>query len=151
MEEEIRRTWRTNVSFSIIIFDVDFFKKVNDRFGHVKGDEVLVGIGKSLEKLTRSTDIVGRYGGEEFMIILPDTNIENCYIVAEKIRNEIKRMDYLENGTKITVSAGIAEFNMNYDKSEQKSISVIANDFVNIADTNLYKAKAEGRDKTVGV
>ena len=151
LEEEISRTWRTSIPFSIIIFDVDFFKKVNDRFGHVKGDEVLVGIGKSLKMLTRSTDIVGRYGGEEFMVILPDTDIENCYIVAEKIRNEIKRMDYLENGTKITVSAGIAQFNMNYEKSEEQSISIIANNFVNIADTNLYKAKAEGRDKTVGI
>jgi len=60
-------------------------------------------------------------------------------------------MDYLENGTKITVSAGIAQFNMNYEKSEEQSISIIANNFVNIADTNLYKAKAEGRDKTVGI
>ena len=79
LEEEIKRSLRDHTPFSIIIFDVDHFKLINDLYGHVKGDEALLGIGSYIKELTRNTDIVGRYGGEEFMVILPNTTLQNCY------------------------------------------------------------------------
>ena len=151
LDEEINLSFRTGILFSIIIFDVDFFKKVNDRFGHVVGDEVLLKIGNTIKSQTRSTDIVGRYGGEEFMVILPSTDIKNCHYVAEKIRMEIEKTEYCKKAIKITVSAGIAEFNNTYNKEEVRSISICANDFVKIVDDNLYKAKLSGRNITIGL
>lgn len=151
LDEEINLSFRTGILFSIIIFDVDFFKKVNDRFGHVVGDEVLLKIANTIKSQTRSTDIVGRYGGEEFMVILPSTDIKNCHYVAEKIRMEIEKTEYCKKAIKITVSAGIAEFNNTYNKEEVRSISICANDFVKIVDDNLYKAKLSGRNITIGL
>lgn len=149
--EEINRTFRTKSLFSIIIFDVDHFKEVNDEFGHVIGDEVLLKLGRTIKSQVRSIDIVGRYGGEEFMIILPNTNIKGCHNLAEKIRSEIEKTFYCEKAIKITVSAGIAEFNNTYKKEEFTNISILANEFVNIADINLYKAKLNGRNMTIGL
>jgi len=151
LEEEINRTFRTKIMFSIIIFDIDHFKEVNDRFGHVLGDDVLSKIGNTIKSQTRSTDTVGRYGGEEFMVILPSTDIKNCYHVSEKIRSEIVKTEYCGKAIKITVSAGIAEFNDTYNKEESRSISILVNDFVNVADVNLYKAKLSGRNMTIGL
>ncbi len=151
LEDEVRRTLRTKIGFSVIILDVDHFKKVNDQFGHLKGDEVLVGISKTIKQLTRSTDIVGRYGGEEFMVILPNTDIKNGFIVAEKIRKGICQMDLCNNDTQITISAGIAQFNETYIKDESPPISTLVVHLVDAADQNLYKAKSEGRNITCGL
>jgi len=101
--------------------------------------------------MTRHTDSVGRYGGEEFMVILPNTDLQNCYRVAEKIRKEIEKTSYCGKGIKITISAGIAQFDKSYIKEEFQNTLVHANELVNIADSNLYKAKLEGRNKTVGI
>jgi len=151
LEEEISRSFRTKALFSIIIFDVDFFKNVNDQHGHAIGDEVLLQIGIDIKSLMRSTDTVGRYGGEEFMVILPSTNINNCHQIAEKIRQKIEKKCYGERKIKISVSAGIAEFNHMYNREETRGISILVSDFVNVADVNLYKAKSSGRNKTIGL
>ncbi|MFA9424267.1 MAG: MASE3 domain-containing protein [Sedimentibacter sp.] len=149
--EEIKISSQTNKPFSIIMLDVDHFKRINDVYGHVKGDDTLLRISNVIKKTTRTTDIAGRYGGEEFMVILPNTNIKNCYIVAEKIRNEVKRNDFCDDGTIITISAGIAEFNHLLKDGELSSITALTQNFVNIADSNLYKAKSGGRDMTFGL
>ncbi|MBF4691536.1 sensor domain-containing diguanylate cyclase [Fusibacter ferrireducens] len=151
LEDEIRRTLRTKIRFSVIIFDVDHFKNVNDQFGHLKGDEVLVGIAKVMSQLTRNTDVVGRYGGEEFMVILPDTDINSAFIVAEKVREGICQMDLCGNGTKVTISAGIAEFSEVYVGDEVLPIPTLAANLVDAADQNLYKAKTQGRNITCGL
>lgn len=151
LEDEVRRSLRTKISFSVIIFDIDHFKSVNDQFGHLKGDEALVAISNTISQLTRNTDIVGRYGGEEFMVILPHTDIKNGFIVAEKVREGISKMDLFNNDTQITVSAGIAHFNSAYIRDELPSISTLVVNLVDAADQNLYKAKTEGRNRTCGL
>ncbi|AFA48671.1 sensor domain-containing diguanylate cyclase [Acetobacterium woodii] len=151
LEAEITYTFQTKKTFSIIIFDIDHFKKVNDRYGHVIGDKVLLSVGTIITKLTRSIDTVGRYGGEEFMVILPNTGIENCYHIAEKIRIEIEKTDFCQKGINITVSAGIAQFDNPSIGEKYERISILANDFVNIADVNLYNAKSNGRNMTIGL
>jgi len=151
LEDEIRRTHRTDQPFSIIIFDVDHFKRINDEFGHVKGDDVLLGIAQTIKTMTRVTDIVGRYGGEEFMVILPETDIKNCYTIAEKIRKHIGLNDYCNDGTKITISGGIAQFDHSYVSDQAQSISMLASKLVNTADSNLYRAKSCGRDMIKGL
>jgi len=151
LEDEIGRAYRTKIGFSIILFDIDHFKNINDQFGHTVGDKALVGISSTIKNMTRHTDSVGRYGGEEFMVILPNTDLQNCYRVAEKIRKEIEKTSYCGKGIKITISAGIAQFDKSYIKEEFQNTLVHANELVNIADSNLYKAKLEGRNKTVGI
>lgn len=133
------------------MFDVDHFKKVNDVYGHVKGDQVLTLIGETITNTIRTTDIAGRYGGEEFMVILPNVDIKNCYIVAEKIREEVRKIDCFEKKNQITISAGIAEFTQFFKEGDKKSIMIIASSLVEIADRNLYKAKSTGRNKTISI
>jgi len=99
---------------------------------------------------TRSTDIVGRYGGEEFMVILSNTTIDNCYIIAEKIRASMSAINSCGNDFKITISAGIAQFDITCRKDEFQSISNMASHLVDVADNYLYQAKESGRDKTMG-
>lgn len=145
--EEIQLSRRTDIPFSIILFDVDFFKNINDTYGHVQGDEALKSIATILKTNTRLTDIVGRYGGEEFLIILPNTNKESAYHLAEKIRKEISKADFCENATKISLSGGIAEFNSFFKGDESQIHTILARNLVDQADSYLYKAKSSGRDK----
>ncbi len=148
--EEINRTLQTENPFSIIIIDVDHFKKVNDLFGHLKGDEILQEIAHLIKLHTRNTDIVGRYGGEEFMVILSNTTLKNCYAIAEKIRASMSEINSCGIDFKITISAGIAQFDSACKKDNYQSISNMASQLVDVADSNLYQAKANGRDKTIG-
>ena len=150
LDEEIRHSLRKKLPFSIIIFDVDHFKIINDLYGHVKGDEALQGIACYIKELTRVTDTVGRYGGEEFMVILPNTVLKDCYAISEKIRCKIREVDHINNGARITISAGIAEFDGNYIDDVSLTVSNLASRLVDVADNNLYNAKASGRDKTMG-
>ncbi|MCK5912666.1 MAG: GGDEF domain-containing protein, partial [Desulfuromusa sp.] len=89
LEQEIERTRRSGQPTSLIMLDIDFFKKVNDRWGHEVGNQALVHLSRLLQKIVRKLDIPCRYGGEEFAIILPDTNLAACLPVAERIRQEI--------------------------------------------------------------
>ncbi len=150
LEEEIKSMLRSDAPLSIILLDIDYFKKINDQHGHTVGDEALKGIRATIKGLIRSTDIAGRYGGEEFMVILPDTNLEDTYQVAEKIRTGIEEEVYCTKNIKITISAGIAQFAENINKAEVHDYLKLVNSFVNVADGNLYQAKASGRNLTVG-
>ena len=126
-------------NFSMIIIDIDHFKNVNDTHGHQIGDTVLTEIAKLLKRSVRSTDIVGRWGGEEFMIICPKTDIEHAYAIAENIRKEVESYKFSRVG-QITVCAGISEIvsNKNLDAMVSK------------ADTLLYDAKHNGRNIVKG-
>lgn len=150
LDEEIIRTLQTENPFSIIIFDVDHFKKVNDLYGHVKGDEILQEIAHLIKAHTRSTDIVGRYGCEEFMVILSNTTLDHCYSIAEKIRLSMSEINDCGIDFKITISAGIAQFDISCRKDDFQSISNMSSQLVDVADNYLYQAKASGRDKTMG-
>ncbi|MCP3900118.1 MAG: GGDEF domain-containing protein [Desulfobacteraceae bacterium] len=128
---------------SIVMLDIDHFKKINDTFGHLIGDNVLKMIGKLLKDQTKGKDIVARYGGEEFILLLPETNIEDAYILAEQIRLSLQEMNWKTKKSgkslgRITVSLGISL----YRKGEQIGSGIKR------ADSALYHAKSTGRNKT---
>lgn len=127
---------RTGRPFSVIIIDLDYFKRVNDTYGHLIGDKTLVSLSKILSENIRSTDMVGRWGGEEFMIICPETTMEGGKQLAEKIQSVIERHDFPHIHT-MTCSFGI---------SESREGDRIEN-VVGRADSALYRAKEEGRNR----
>ncbi len=135
---EIARADRTGEPLSIAMVDIDFFKKVNDNFGHAMGDQVLKTAAGQIKDNVRKTDVLARYGGEEFIVLLPSTGAKDAYIVAERIRNCIEGYRFEKMGG-ITVSIGLSE---RVDKE-------IIDDVINKADTALYKAKEAGRNRTV--
>ena len=124
-----------NENFAVIIIDIDFFKNVNDTHGHQVGDTVLCEISELIKRSVRSTDIVGRWGGEEFMIICPQADKNNAYEVAENIRKKIEVYDFSRVG-KLTISAGVCDI-----ASEKNLDSMVSK-----ADTLLYNAKHSGRN-----
>lgn len=123
-------------NFSMILVDIDHFKKINDTYGHLAGDHVLQDIAKILSMSSRGSDIVARWGGEEFALLLPNTNLESAAIAAEKLRGNIENHAF-ENVNKITASFGVAHF---HDSDSRI-------DFFKRADEALYRAKAHGRNK----
>ncbi|ODS33002.1 MAG: two-component response regulator [Candidatus Scalindua rubra] len=141
LEKEFDRALRYETDLSCILLDLDYFKEVNDTFGHTFGDLVLCGISNCLRQGTRKTDISFRYGGEEFMILFPSTGIEDAKSVAEKIRStcEAKIHDDGTNSVAITVSIGVASVK-HHQPSDGKEL-------IAFADKALYRAKAEGRNR----
>ncbi len=123
------------------MLDIDFFKKINDTYGHQVGDRVLEELGVILKDTIREGDYAARYGGEEFAVILPNTSLSDAAMVAERVRKTVEETQIskkIEIG-EITISAGVASF----DKSTMKK----ASDLVEKADTGVYKAKHSGRNK----
>jgi diguanylate cyclase (GGDEF)-like protein len=133
---EIRRATRYKTTFSYILTDVDHFKAVNDRFGHQAGDEVLTRIAEVIRSSVRATDLVGRWGGEEFVIILPETEIGGGLSLAGKIRTRLESADLGEIGHR-TASFGVTAF---ADGDDIEDISARA-------DAGLYAAKQGGRNR----
>lgn len=138
MKQELESHKRDSKNFSLIMADIDHFKSVNDTYGHQVGDAVLREVGQIISSAIRKSDIFGRYGGEEFIIICPKTSSEQALILAEKIRQEIENFDFTEVGHK-TISLGISSL---IDNDEVE-------DMIKRADDALYKAKNDGRNKTV--
>lgn len=141
-EKEFKRSDRYGTIFSLIMLDIDFFKKINDTYGHLAGDEILKEIAVLIKGCLRSMDIVARYGGEEFAILLPETNLEEAILTAERIRRAIEQNDFETPDNQIinvTVSQGVTS----YPAQDISSRS----DLVSKADTCLYEAKESGRNK----
>jgi len=136
LKYEFMRYNRSNKLFSLIIMDIDHFKFVNDSYGHQVGDLVLIELANIIKNNVRSIDIIGRWGGEEFLIILPETNAEGAMFVAEKLRTRIFNYDFGIAG-KITASFGVSVITT--DKSEAYILKR--------ADEALYKAKNNGRNR----
>ncbi|RLA70556.1 MAG: diguanylate cyclase response regulator, partial [Epsilonproteobacteria bacterium] len=127
---------------SIIMLDIDNFKKVNDTYGHKVGDDVIISLAKLLQKFTRKSDIACRFGGEEFVILLPETAINGASVIAEKIREatEHSTVNSMENNTlTFTISLGIAQI----DPEEESDIEAS----IHRADTALYAAKRGGKNR----
>jgi len=120
------------------MLDIDLFKVYNDTFGHLAGDGILREVGESIRMSIRNVDIAFRYGGEEFAIILPETPLENAYIVGERIRERIEKITSAEAMT-VTASLGIAYW---------ATDSVTKEEIIGRADAALYLAKRTGRNKT---
>ncbi len=127
--------------YSVVFFDIDLFKKVNDTYGHEAGDVVLKGFAQIFKKLARNVDVVGRYGGEEFLAILSETDHKGAEIFAQKVRKklEISRFVHDRKKIKVTISGGIAF------REEYPSMSLM----MKASDERLYKAKNSGRNKIV--
>lgn len=136
LEHELNRSQRFKHTFAVVILDIDHFKKVNDTYGHQEGDKVLIQIANILKTHIRKTDIVGRFGGEEFVIICPESHQENVYNLIEKIRLYIENYTF-ENIGNITASFGITMLQEN-DTEEA---------LLKRADDALYKAKNNGRNQ----
>ncbi len=137
LNKEIARAKRYNTSFSLILFDIDDFKVINDSYGHQAGDEVLRSIASILKSVSRQTDITARYGGEEFILMLPNTPKYEAFNLATRLREKVEAHSYLEKeAVKITMSGGIATFPE--DAEDSKSL-------LYAADMAMYEAKAMGK------
>jgi len=139
LESEIERSTRYTAPLSIMMLDLDFFKKVNDTFGHQAGDSVLKKVSELIRLSLRNVDTSGRYGGEEFMLILPNTDHGGAMELAERIRRQIESTSFTPADLAITISGGVATL------EGQKMAELIQQ-----ADTRLYEAKRSGRNRVVG-
>lgn len=137
LKAEITETSRTSSQLSIALFDIDDFKKVNDSKGHVYGDQVLVDIASIITKSIRGTDFAGRYGGEEFMVIFPNTTLSVASKISERIRQAVEDYNFVD-GLRITISGGTNQYN-------NETIT----ELVHSADTKLYTAKRNGKNQIV--
>jgi len=139
--EESKRSIRYGRSFSFIMLDIDFFKKINDTYGHLFGDEILKETASLIKGCLRSMDILARYGGEEFAILLPETDLESALQTAERIRMAVENHDFTSpdgNPVRVTVSQGVTSF----PAPDVRDRS----DIVAKADAALYEAKESGRN-----
>jgi diguanylate cyclase (GGDEF)-like protein len=148
LPREIRRARRYRRELSIALCDIDHFKNINDTLGHAAGDRVLQQFVKSVNGLIRTdSDWLVRYGGEEFLVVLPETGLENALRLAERLRRRIADRDFTHQGetSRITASFGVIGFGV--DASPEKTS---AESLLRQADANLYRAKMEGRNRVVG-
>ena len=141
LHEEAARSARYGTRFTLAIIDVDNFKLVNDRFGHLVGDEVLGRLSQAMRVEKRETDSLGRYGGDEFVVLMPETRLADGDALIERIRSRVRQI-VLADGLTLTISAGLAELNAGE--------AVTAADLFGRADAALAQAKRQGRDRTVG-
>jgi len=142
LEEECARHARYGRGFSVIMFDIDFFKNVNDTYGHLCGDLILKNISGTIASLIRKTDFLARYGGEEFCCLLPETVLASAALLAERFRTTIAEMKHVYQGMEIsvTVSLGVAEMTAGLPSFEA---------LLKKADGALYEAKRAGRNRVV--
>lgn len=141
LDKEFGFARRHGEPLSLILFDLDHFKKVNDTYGHQAGDLVLRAVAKSVTETMRKEDVFARYGGEEFALLLRSTDLEAGFIVAERVRRGIEGMEVTHNGRRIpcTTSVGLAQMTDDMGRAE---------DLVEAADERLYQAKKRGRNRT---
>lgn len=137
--EEMGRSQRYGKKLSVIMIDIDFFKSVNDSYGHVCGDEVIRGIATLLKETVRRIDIVGRYGGEEFCCVLPETSAANACILAERLREMVQQTEFGSGSQalRVTISLGVAEQTTSCHTLEM---------LIKAADDALYSSKRNGRN-----
>ncbi len=142
IEAEFKTSKRYQTPMSLLVWDVDYFKSINDTYGHKAGDKVLCIIAQLIKNNCRETDFVARYGGEEFVMILPNINAKQAWVVAEKIRKIIaeKRFSYNDQMLQVTISGGLTD----YQKGDRHP-----DDLFERADKALYQAKEGGRNRCV--
>lgn len=136
LEEEILKYKRYKTSFSVLLIDIDFFKKINDSYGHDKGDFVIKKISTLMEQNTRNSDITARWGGEEFLILAPNCNLNSALMLANNLKELIEKDDFKIKES-VTISIGVSTFNENLKQEN----------LLKLADNALYKAKQNGRNR----
>ena len=141
LTREIKRVTRSGEPLSMLLVDIDDFKRLNDRLGHAAGDELLVGMAQIMSETVRDSDLVSRYGGEEFVVVASNTEIRGAYKLAEKLRTSIAERSFVLDDSlrpaRITVSIGVAQY-----QGDRKT-------FFADADRALYRAKAHGKNCVV--
>jgi diguanylate cyclase (GGDEF)-like protein len=146
LDQEINRALRHNSSISILLIDIDHFKRVNDTYGHQVGDFVLSEFARIIQENIRKYDVLARYGGEEFVVILPETNSAEALVVAEKLRSIVEHTSFQDSREKYQVTASFGQSSStpaiedNFNK----------NTLIHQADQALYEAKEKGRNQVVG-
>lgn len=141
IESGIEKHKETSAPLSIIMFDIDKFKRINDDFGHLVGDDVIKGFSQVLLQSCRNYDVVARYGGEEFILVMPGASEETAYARAEQIRKKVETARFSDAIDRpVTVSGGVAGYLTSYKNVEE---------FISVADENLYTAKETGRNKVI--
>lgn len=143
LEREMGRCHRYGRPLTLMMFDIDFFKKINDVHGHLAGDYVLRELAQTIKRMVRKEQCFARYGGEEFAVVIPEDGGDKARIFAEKIRRTLEEKQFLFENQEIpvTVSIGVADMD---------AAMVDPLQFIKIADANLYKAKKSGRNRVVG-
>ena len=139
LSKKIEEAKRYDFPLSIAMIDIDFFKKINDTYGHLTGDCILKELSNLMQENFRGSDTIIRYGGEEFLIIMPFTNLDNAYKKLEKFRKIVENYSFCgKQKLHITISVGLAEL-------ENENM----NELIQKADENLYKAKNSGRNRVI--
>ena len=150
LHEEIARSQRDHSALTCLMIDVDYFKKINDRYGHLAGDEILRQVARRIETEVRDSDVSARYGGEEFVVLLPRTGIAAGRLLAERMRNAVLAKPFELSGVAepvaVTVSIGVAEHGAMPGTDD---FSMSAERLIALADDALYEAKAAGRNTVV--
>ena len=140
-DREIKRSQRDNLPLSLIMIDVDKFKDFNDKYGHLAGDQVLITVANAIRRPLRPNDLVARFGGEEFAVLLPETTLENACTIAERLRLNVSQADpgEVDGATlpKVTISSGIARF----------EAGMTLETMIAAADVAMYHAKRNGRNR----
>lgn len=147
LNAEISRAKRYNTKLSCLLFDIDFFKVVNDMYGYNWGDVLLRSLAEKLKSLVRKEDVLTRYGDEEFLLVLPNTSEENAFLFAERFRRDIEKMEFIPAGEEerhpITISGGISTYPCLENVEED------ANTIIRYAEHALYNAKKRGKNKII--
>lgn len=140
MDAELSRAVRTDENLSVVMLDLDHFKRVNDTYGHPAGDKVIKAIAHLLRQRLRKTDAVGRYGGEEFVAVLPRCSREEAQMLMEDVRQRLFDIAFTvdQRSFNVTLSAGIAAYRPGVERADQ---------LLQEADAALYRAKSEGRNR----
>tara|TARA_R110002012_G_scaffold255132_1_gene434787 strand:- start:717 stop:1829 length:1113 start_codon:yes stop_codon:yes gene_type:complete len=141
LEYEHQRTLRHHKNLTLMMCDIDHFKRVNDKFGHDVGDDVITQVGQLFNNALRKQDTVARWGGEEFLFLLPETTQEQAFILAEKLRAQVSKQQYQAGSDSFTVTVSLGIYQMHPQDSVDHAISR--------ADTNLYRAKSNGRNCSI--
>jgi len=140
LDMEIEKAKRGQEKLSLMITDIDFFKKINDKYGHMKADELLKRLADVMMKLVRKSDIVARFGGEEFIILLPETNLEKANLFAARLKRAV-HSDAVLKKHNLNISGGITQYKEKDNKKKLKER----------VDKALYQAKETGRDKFIAI
>ncbi len=147
LDQEIARARRYKTPLSCLLFDIDFFKVVNDMYGYEWGDVLLKNLAEKLKQMVRKEDVLTRYGDEEFILILPNTSEENAFLFAERFRRDIEKMEFIPAGEEerhpITISGGISTYPCLVNVEED------ANTIIRYAEHALYNAKRRGKNKII--
>ncbi len=147
LSKEIARSSRSHNPLSCLFIDIDHFKQVNDERGHLIGDKALRQVAKSIQPLLRPSDVLARFGGEEFTVLLTNTELKQAQTIAERIRGHIATIDIEDDNShcfKVTISVGVS--NWDPEKGELRDVNYIQNQLIQNADKAVYQAKNDGRN-----